>query len=361
MKNNTTAQKLKNWLVSQQHIFLDNDGFLFDNTEKMNDAAIFTLRHVFDVEVSEVKKIDVLYNLENFYSQNSSVFQRVPFVASESLKILRQGVYDIGDVAHISEKDIFRMSSRAYGGAFLPFSPIDLPQAYERFEKLVQEYTPHKSNTNMKKIEELIHILQQNVQEYALNGRTGDISPISGERYVKNGITSRFVFEAYLAIYLLIFEPQVQELVGARELVGALNKFCKKQNKGFGLISNRSQDSLIPLLSRHDFIGETMLSADSIFPADPVLGGKPRLHQFRAAIPAGETILYFGDLPTDVAAIKALNEMDGPNTAKVIVIPSKFEFYLDQQGSGEHNFSPEEQNYTMCIAYPTISEVIAGL
>jgi phosphoglycolate phosphatase-like HAD superfamily hydrolase len=350
-----SKNRLKQKLIESPNIFLDNDGFLFDNTDKMNDCAIFTLREIFNIDPLTFPRKKALENLKRFYKENLSVFNRVPWVASQSLELLEKGIKEDGENSCVSEFDIFRMSSRAYGGAFLYDLNINAENTFEKIKNFY-EYNPEYYNHNKKRAEYSMDLFRTNIELYK-----GGLPSLSGENYIVGGITSRMVFETYLGIFFCKFDQEIKPIKGAKELISELNIFCKKQNKKFGVISNRSEDSLLELLNRHNFIGENMIPEEFITGADPILGGKPRLHTFRKFIPKKEKVVYFGDLPTDVEVCEVLNNTDGGNTAFCVLIPSKFEFSLDQNMNGEHNFNKKQNNFCICLPYNELLEAVKDL
>lgn len=348
-----SKEKLKIKLLESPNIFLDNDGFLFDNTEKMNDAAIFTLREFFNVDPLTFTRKKALDNLKRFYRDNPSVFDRVPWVASQSIQLLEAEIQRDGESSFISEFDIFRMSSRAYGGAFLYGHSITGSEVLERLATFYSD-NPECYKHNSKKAEESMSLLRQNIHHYKSN-----LPSVSKESYIVNDITSRMVFETYLGIFFCKFDREIMPIPGASELVKKLNIFSQQTGKRFGIISNRSEDSLIELLERFNFIGDAMVPRKYITGADPILGGKPRLHTFRKFIPEKEKVVYFGDLPTDVEVCEVLNKTDGKDTAFCVVIPSKFEFNLDVDKDGEHNFSKAQNDFCVCLSYEDILSVVS--
>jgi hypothetical protein len=92
-------------LKESKNIFLDNDGFLFNNTEKMNDSAIYTLREIFEIDPLKFLRKDALSNLKKFYEDNPSVFQRVPWVATQSMDLLEKRIKEQGENSLIAESD----------------------------------------------------------------------------------------------------------------------------------------------------------------------------------------------------------------------------------------------------------------
>jgi phosphoglycolate phosphatase-like HAD superfamily hydrolase len=344
-------------LKESKNIFLDNDGFLFNNTEKMNDSAIYTLREIFEIDPLKFLRKDALSNLKKFYEDNPSVFQRVPWVATQSMDLLEKRIKEQGENSLIDEFDIFRMSSRAYGGAFLYGSKMTNKLLKKKLEKFFID-NPQYKNNNLKRTDASIDLIQKNIDDYKINKEK---SSISSETYITNGITSRMVFETYLGIFYGKFDQEIRPLEGAKELIEKLNIFSKKYKKRYGLISNRSEDSLIEILDRFNFIGEKMIPREFITGSDPVLGGKPRLHTFRKFIPPKEQVVYFGDLPTDVEVCEVLNDTDGTNTAFCVLIPSKFEFQLSENGDGSKNFNTKQQSFSICLEYKDILSVVNDL
>jgi len=347
-----SKEKLKKKILESTNIFLDNDGFLFDNTEKMNDAAIFTLREIFGIDPLTFNRRKALNNLKRFYQENSSVFNRVPWVASQSIQLLEEELVRDGESSIVSEFDIFRMSSRAYGGAFLYEHSITNTEVLERLIKFYKN-NPEYYKHNPQKADESISLLKENIDQYRSN-----LPSVSNEKYIAGGVTSRMVFETYLGIFFCKFDREILPIPGAKELIKRLNNFTQKTGKRFGIISNRSENSLIELLERFNFIGDTMVPRAYITGADPVLGGKPRLHTFRKFIPEKEKVVYFGDLPTDVEVCEVLNQTDGEGTAFCVLIPSKFEFKLDEFKDGINNFTKEQNDFCVCLSYEDILSVV---
>ncbi len=350
-----SKERLKKKLLESPNIFLDNDGFLFDNTEKMNDAAIFTLREIFGIYPLAFSRRKALDNLKRFYQDNPSVFNRVPWVATQSMQLLEEEIVRDGENSFISEFDIFRMSSRAYGGAFLYEHSITSAEALERLIKFYKN-NPAYYKHNPSKADESINLLKENIRLYRSN-----LPNVSNEKYIVDGITSRMVFETYLGIFFCKFDLEIMPISGAKELVEKLNIFTQKTGKRFGIISNRSENSLFELLERFNFVGDTMVPRKYITGADPVLGGKPRLHTFRKFIPENEKVVYFGDLPTDVEVCEVLNKTDGEDTAFCVLIPSKFEFALDKFKDGTKNFTKEQNDFCICLSYEDILSAVNSL
>ena len=349
-----SKKRLKERIVNSPNIFLDNDGFLFDNTEKMNDAAIFTLREIFHIDPLTFKRTVALKNLEKFYSENPSVYARVPWVASESLKLLRQEIENEGEDSYISEFDIFRMSSRAYGGAFLYDSDLSIENVNQHLQDFYTK-NPEYYDYNTKYADEILGKIQDEIKLFSSTKTS-----LFNETSVANGITSRLVFEVYLGIFFGKFDMEILPIPGAVDLVNKLSEYARKSHKRFGVISNRSSDSLLALLRRFDFIGEDKIPEEYITGADPILGGKPKLHTFRKFIPEAEKVVYFGDLPTDVEVCEVLNTTDGDGTAFCVVIPSKYEFTL-QNNDGSHNFTEYQNTFCVCLSYPDIISVLHEL
>lgn len=348
----TSKEKLRKKLIESPNIFLDNDGFLFDNTEKMNDAAIFTLREIFGIDPLKFSRQKALDNLKRFYQDNPSVFERVPWIATQSMQLLENEIVKDGANSLITEFDIFRMSSRAYGGAFLYEHSITSVEILERLINFFKN-NPESYKHNPQRADESISLLKENINRYESN-----LPSLSNEKYIVGGITSRMVFETYLGIFFCKFDLEILPIQGARELVEKLNIFAQRTGKRFGIISNRSENSLIELLERFNFIGDNMIPRKYITGADPILGGKPKLHTFRKFIPEKEKVVYFGDLPTDVEVCEVLNKTDGKDTAFCVLIPSKFEFTLDEYKDGKKNFTNEQNEFCICLSYEDILSVV---
>ncbi len=137
--------------------------------------------------------VPILENLQRFYRENPAVYERVPWVASQSMKLLEKELLEEGEDSFISEFDILRVSSRTYG-VFLYDKQIDAESILKKIKEFFSnnkyyDHNPHRAMECMK-------LFEANIKAWLSHQPN-----LSGETYITSGITSRMVFEIYLGIF----------------------------------------------------------------------------------------------------------------------------------------------------------------
>ena len=348
---NSRQKKFLIKLKNTNHIYTDCDGMVFNNIPLMIQAKRDTFKTFFGFDPCELERGKVLDNLKLFYKQNLHMYKRKNFWVTRSLQVIEDNIKNEGRTSKISGKDIFHMSSKALGAAFLTgtnFPISDIQQKFDDIFKKVSEQTLNSISQYEKAKKHLAEELEIINQNY-------ETSSITNQTYISKGITSQLVFDLYFALYHVFYVDRIQPFVEAREIILLLNQYAKTNNKQFGMISNREKNSLLNLLQRKDFIQETLLPLQKIIAGDPIKGGKPEIHQFEERMKKDEKFIYFGDLLVDVMAVQKLNTTHGKDTAFGVVVPSEYEYVPEEIETYDIFKDPEEFVY---LSHGEILEVL---